>query len=100
MPTPHAVAICLSDEQQQALLSLVRAHSAPQAVARRARIILRANDDDQPTNSQIANELGCDNDTVALWRKRFASEGFCGLLDRPRSGRPPAFSPSTASACP
>jgi hypothetical protein len=93
MPTPHAVAISLPDEQRQSLQRLARAASTPQSLARRARIVLRAADDDRPTNLQIAQELRCKNDTVSLWRGRFAEYGIGGLLDRPRSGRPPVFSP-------
>lgn len=93
MPTPHATPVSLSDEQRRALLRLVRAHSTPQALVLRARIVLRASGDDQPTNLQIAGALGCDNDTVGLWRRRFARQGLPGLQDAPRSGRPPVFSP-------
>ena len=93
MPTPHAAAISLSDEQRQALQRLARARSTPQSLARRARIVLRAADEDQPTNLQVAHELGCKNDTVSLWRRRFAEAGLAGLQDAPRSGRPPVFSP-------
>jgi len=93
MPTPHAPAISLSDQQRQDLLQLARAHSTPQALARRARMVLRAADADGPTNLQIAQELGCKNDTVGRWRRRFAEQGLQGLQDAPRSGRPPVFSP-------
>lgn len=95
LPTPHAPALSLSDEQQQDLLRLLRAHSTPQALVRRARIVLRAAQPDQPTNLRIAQELGCKNDTVGLWRRRFAERGLPGLQDAPRSGRPPVFSPLT-----
>lgn len=98
MPTPHALAISLCDEQRDSLLRLVRAHSSPQSLVLRARIVLRAADFDQPTNLRIAQELDCDNDTVATWRKRFALAGIPGLLDRPRTGRPPVFSPRATSA--
>ena len=100
MPTPHATPIRLSQEQRQALRLLARAASTPQALARRARIVLRAGDDDRPTNLQIAQELGCDHDTVALWRRRFAQDGLAGLQDAPRPGRPPVFSPPAAPARP
>ena len=93
MPVPRAKPISLSDQQRQDLLRLARAASTPQALALRARIVLRADDEDKPTNLRIASELGCDNDTVACWRRRFAQDGIPGLLDRPRSGRPPVFSP-------
>jgi hypothetical protein len=100
MPTPHALAIDLSFEQRQALLRLARSPSTPQALALRARLLLRATDDDRPTNLRIAAELGCDNDTVALWRKRFAQHGLDGLRDLPRPGRPPVFSPLATAARP
>ncbi|MBY0231496.1 MAG: helix-turn-helix domain-containing protein [Gemmataceae bacterium] len=93
MPTPHAPPISLSGQQRQDLLRLARAHSAPQALVRRARIVLRAADADGPANLQVAEELGCKNDTVGRWRRRFAERGLGGLLDAPRSGRPPVFSP-------
>lgn len=100
MPTPHAPAIALSDEHCHNLCRLVRAHATPQALVRRARIVLRAADDDRPTNLQIDAELGTSKDTVGLWRRRFAAAGLAGLQDAPRSGRPPVFSPLAAPACP
>lgn len=100
MPTPHAPAIFLSGQQRQDLLRLVRASSTPQAFVRRVRIVLRAANADQPTNLQIAAELGCKNDTVGLWRRRFAQRGLAGLQDAPRSGRPPVFSPPATPARP
>ena len=93
MPDPRANPVVLSRQQRQVLLRLARASSTPQALALRARIVLRAADDDRPTNLRIAAELGCDNDTVGCWRRRFAARGLDGLHDRPRSGRPPVFSP-------
>jgi hypothetical protein len=100
MPTPHAPAVSLSDQQRHDLLRLVRARSTPQALVRRARIVLRAAAADAPTNLQIARELGCKNDTVGRWRRRFAARGLEGLHDAPRCGRPPVFSPPAAPARP
>jgi putative transposase len=100
MPTPHAPPIDLSGQQRQDLLRLARARSTPQALVRRARIVLRAADEDRPTNLRIAFELGCKNDTVGLWRRRFAELGLDGLHDAPRSGRPPVFSPRGPAARP
>jgi len=92
MPVPRAKPICLSDEQRQGLQRLARAASTPQSLALRARIVLRAADDDLPTNLRIASELGCDNSRRLLARA-LRRGGIEGLLDRPRSGRPPVFSP-------
>ena len=33
------------------------------------------------------------DETVGLWRERFATRGLTGLQDAPRSGRPRSFSP-------
>ena len=93
MPVPHAKPIDLTPRQRQDLLRLARAASTPQALALRARIVLRAADEDRPTNLRIAAELGCDDDTVGSWRRRFDERGLDGLRDRPRPGRPPAFPP-------
>ena len=77
----------------QLLEQLVRAHSTPQALAFRARLILRCAQPDKPTNLQVAAELSCDPDTVARWRNRFVRQRLQGLRDLPRVGRPRAFSP-------
>jgi hypothetical protein len=50
MPTPIAPRIILAQNTARDLQTLVRAHTTPQALALRARIILRAAAVDQPTN--------------------------------------------------
>ena len=72
---------------------LERAPSTPQALAFRARLILRCAHTQPPTNEQVAAELGCEPDTVSKWRRRFQRHRVDGLCDRPRSGRPATFSP-------
>ena len=79
--------------EPELLRQLVRARSTPQGLAFRARLILRCAQPDQPTNDQVAHELGCGPDTVSRWRRRFHRYRLAGLRDRPRSGRPAAFSP-------
>jgi transposase len=93
MPRPFGSPVPLSDELRQQLLTLVRARSTPQALVLRCRLVLRAADDDHPTNQHIAAELGCERHTVGLWRERFVASGLAGLQDAPRSGRPRSFSP-------
>ena len=100
MPVPHALPVYLSEQDRLSLRRLVRAHSTPQVVARRAHILLRAADADQPTNLCIAQEVGCSHNTVAFWRRRFARQGLAGLQDAARSGRPRSFSPLPASPRP
>lgn len=87
----------------------MRAQTTPQAVARRARIILGAADGWR--NEPLATALGCDRIQVREWRRRWAEaiprlnalEAGSGpeatllqavaetLSDRPRTGRPPTF---------
>ena len=75
------------------LRRLANAHSTPQALAFRARLVLRCAQPDKPTNDTVAAELGCAAETVSRWRWRFRRRGLDGLHDLPRSGRPAAFSP-------
>jgi transposase len=93
MPNPFAPAIFLSIEVQYRLQVLTRAHSTPQALVFRCRLILRLAAKDRPSNLQVANEFGCSRNTVMLWRTRFLQQGLAGLQDAPRSGRPRSFSP-------
>lgn len=93
MPNPFAPPIVLNPEVQDRLQSLTRAHSTPQALGFRCRLILRLAAKDQASNLQVANELGCARNTVILWRTRFLRHGLAGLQDAPRSGRPRSFSP-------
>ncbi|HEX4723248.1 MAG TPA: helix-turn-helix domain-containing protein [Pseudonocardiaceae bacterium] len=89
----EAPRIRLFDDELSCLRQLVAAHSTPQALAFRARIILRCVQGDKPTNDRVAADLGCDADTVSKWRRRFHRQRCDGLQDRARSGRPRTFSP-------
>ena len=93
MPRPFGSPIELADQLRGQLEALVRARSTPQALALRCRIVLRASQPDQPSNQDIAAELGCNRHTVGQWRERFVAHGLEGLQDLPRSGRPRSFSP-------
>ncbi len=93
MPRPFGSVVVLLPEQHTRLQALVRARSTPQALVFRCRLVLRAAQDDQPSNQQIAAELGCNRHTVGVWRERFVARGLEGLQDAPRSGRPRSFSP-------
>ena len=93
MPNPFAPAIVLDLEARQRLRALTRAHSTPQTLSFRCRLVLRLAAPEEPSNLQVANELGCSRNTVALWRSRFLEHGLAGLQDAPRSGRPRSFSP-------
>src|SRR5438445_1422854 len=95
MPTPIAPRIILAQNAQWELQTLARAHSTPQSLALRARMVLRAAAVEQPTNLQIGHELGCSNLTVGKWRRRYLELGFPGLQDAQRSGRPRTIAPPT-----
>src|SRR5215470_11760706 len=88
MPTPFAPRIILSQNARTDLQTLARAHSTPQSLGVRARIILRAADTDAPTHLHIGRDLGCSNHTVGKWRRRYLALGFFGLQDALRPGRP------------
>jgi hypothetical protein len=85
--------LTLAPDERDHLSKIANARLAPQGLAFRARLILRCAQADKPTNLQVAEELSCDPDTVARWRNRFVRLRLQGLRDRPRSGRPRAFSP-------
>ena len=95
MPTPIAPRIILAQDARAELQTLARAHTTPQSLAVRARLVLRAAALDQPTNRQISRELGCSNLTVGKWRRRYLALGLPGLQDAPRSGRPRTIAPPT-----
>jgi hypothetical protein len=93
MPHPYAPTIALDRAARERLVALTRAHSTPQALVFRCRLVLRMADDDARSNLQIANEFGCARNTVAHWRIRFARLGLEGLQDLPRRVGRGAFPP-------
>jgi hypothetical protein len=88
MPTPIAPHIILAQNARTDLQAVARAHSTPQSLALRARIVLRAAALDRPTNLKIGHALGCSNLTVGKWRRRSLALGLPGLQDALRAGRP------------
>lgn len=97
-----AVTIELAESDRAELERQVRAGATPQKVVLRALIVLLAADG--AANAQIAAELGICVDTARKWRARFAAKGLIGLVDAPRSGRPPVYTAAdrarvTAWAC-
>ena len=85
-----ASALAVSEEQRKVLETWVRAHSTPQSVATRARIILLSGDG--VSNNRIAKELAITRPTVILWRERFAAGGPQVLTEiESGRGRKPAL---------
>ncbi len=74
---------------------LIRKHSTPQQVAKRARIILLANGEGQ-SNQAIASQLGTTKANVTIWTKRWIERTLLPveerLWDAPRPGRPDEIS--------
>jgi len=66
---PKPAELLLSEQERKDLEALVRRHSTPQQVAKRARIVLAAADGKR--NAEIARELAVSVDTVRLWRGRW-----------------------------
>jgi transposase len=93
MPHPYAPTIVLDAAARHRLQTLTQAHSTPQALAFRCRLILRIAAADQASNLQVANEMACARNTVAHWRSRYLQHGLAGLQDALRPGRPRSFSP-------
>jgi transposase len=83
--------VVVGSRRKARLEAIVRRASSPQALVRRARIVLLAHAG-RP-NEQIARELGCAVNTVRTWRRRFVRGGVPALCDRPRSGRPESYGP-------
>ena len=88
--------VILGSRRKAKLEAIVRRPSSPQALVRRARIVLRAHQG--WPNARIAAELGCSAGTVRTWRRRFARGGMPALADRPRSGRPEVYGPDVRLA--
>jgi transposase len=75
----------------------VRAHSTPQQVALRSRIVLMAAD--RIPDLEIAAELGVNRHTVALWRNRFQAEGLDAVWEIAAGrGRKPRYGEEKVAA--
>ena len=92
---PKPAELTLREQERKELEALVRRHSTPQQVAKRARIVLAAADGKR--NAEIARELSVSVDTARTWRGRWISlQGVPlselsvaeRLEDVPRPGKP------------
>jgi transposase len=96
-----AASLELTTQQRQELNSLDRAHSTPQKLAERVRIVLLAADG--VSVSETARLLGIWRKTASAWRKRWR-EADAGktvaerLSDAPRRGAPGKFTPEQICA--
>ena len=96
MPAHKASPVQLSAEHERELYELVRAHSTPQKLAERARIVLLA-----ATGlgvAESAQQLGIWRKTAGHWRRRWLEAAptagvAARLSDAPRCGAPATFTP-------
>ena len=82
---PKAKLVVSSDERAT-LEQWSRRRKTAQALAVRARIVLRCATG--RTNIEVADELGVTMQMVGKWRARFVDRRLDGLLDEPRPGAP------------
>jgi transposase len=74
-------------ESDRAMLeSWLRAPTVAQGLALRAKVILASAEGEGVR--PLARRLGVSPNTVAVWRRRYRSEGLAGLRTKPRPGRP------------
>ncbi len=85
MRGPKLPTLELSAAERQDLEQLVRRHSTPQQLARRARIVLAAADG--ANNCQIARALDVSLDMVRRWRERWLALQAASLDDLPITDR-------------
>lgn len=76
----------LSDEERTTLTRWTQRPKTAQALALRARIVLRSAEG--LSNQAVGAQLGVNHETVGKWRARFVSKRLAGILDEPRPGAP------------
>jgi transposase len=87
--------ISLRATERRALKRAARSQAAPHRQVVRARIVLDAAAGLPST--LIARRVGVTPNTVRKWRRRFCTQGYAGLRDRPRPGRPRVFAAAVAA---
>src|SRR5438445_802819 len=82
----RAAAVVLREGDRSLLEGWASRRKTAQALALRARIVLKAADGVSAT--QTASQMQLHLQTVGKWRRRYADRGLDGLLDEPRPGQP------------
>lgn len=91
MPRRSPYVLVLAPGDRAKLEAIARRYTSPYRDVIRARIALYSADG--LGNDVIAARLDTPRQIVSKWRKRFFEEGFAGLEELPRGGRPARFSP-------
>ena len=82
---PMAV-LSLTEAEKETLQNWARRPKSAQALALRARIVLRCAEG--IPNTEVARQVQVRSQTVGKWRQRFVDGRLDGLLDEPRPGTP------------
>jgi putative transposase len=88
--------VTLSDQEYEQLTSILRSHSLPHGLVRRAQIVLMAAEG--VPNNEIAENVGLSRQSVCKWRQRYLQEGISALHDELRAGRPRSVSDEKIAA--
>ena len=91
MPRRSPFVIVLTAEDRNRLEKIARRYTSAYRDVIRAKIVLYAAQG--LSNDEIAQRLDTPRQIVSKWRKRFFEQGFGGLEELPRQGRPGVFSP-------
>lgn len=81
--------LVLTEEERDQLVRWSRRAKSSQALALRSRIILACGQG--LSNKAVAAKLGVSQPMVGKWRARFVTKRLDGLIDEPRTGRPPSI---------
>ena len=92
MPRKSPFVIALTPSEAVELRRRACKYTLPYFEVVRAKMILLAAEG--LGNDEIAARLDTRREVVSEWRKRFFRHRLAGLEERPRPGRPRAFSPS------
>jgi transposase len=84
---PKIIRLALSPADRDELARRLRARTTERREYERLRIVQTVGDG--ATIPDAARALGLHQQTVRKFVARFRAEGFAGLADRPRAGRPP-----------
>ena len=93
---PKIIRVELSADQRAELDRRLRARTTERREFERLRIVRAVGDG--ATVPRAARALGLHEQTVRKAVKRFLAEGFAGLADRPRPGRPPTLTEADLAA--
>jgi transposase len=85
----------LTAAEQAEIEQLARSRTAAARLVERAKIIRLAHQG--RSVAEISQRLKVSAMTVGRWWKRFNAAGVPGLVDEPRSGRPPTYTPDAVS---